>query len=654
MAASTDQPLWTPGPDRIATSNVAAFIEAVEEDWNVALNDFPALYRFSVEECDKFWQSLKDFAGIIAETWGERVVTDPDKMTGGQWFPGARLNFAENLLRRRDDADAIVFWGEDQVKRRLSFGDLYDRVSVTAQALAALGVSEGDRVGGYLPNMPETIIAMLATASLGGIWSSCSPDFGVQGVLDRFGQIEIKVLFAVEGYYYNGKSHDCLEKTAAILEKLPTAEKAVIVPYTRQAPDIGGLPNAVMLDDFTDGFTPGDIPFKRLAFNHPLFIMYSSGTTGAPKCIIHGAGGVLLEHTSELMLHADVKPDDRVFYFTTCGWMMWNWLVSALSRQATLLLYDGSPFYPDGNVLFDFADAEDMTLFGTSAKYIDTLGKAGLKPLDTHRLEALRIITSTGSPLAPASFDYVYESIKADVQLASIAGGTDILGCFMGGNPMGPVRRGEIQSRGLGLAVEVFDDNGKPVRGEKGELVCTKTFPSMPIGFWNDDGNKKYHAAYFERFPGIWHHGDYLELTEHDGLIMFGRSDTTLNPGGVRIGTAEIYRQVEKLDDVIEGIVIGQDWDNDVRIVLFVVLRPGLTLDQALADSIRKQIRANCTPRHVPAKIIQVTDIPRTKSGKITELAVRDVVHGREIKNQEALANPESLDLYKDLAELQD
>ena len=646
------RPLWQPSEDRIRQTNMVRFMEDVEEDWNVDIRDYAELYRFSIEEKEKFWTSLKDYAGIIAETWGADVLVDGDKMPGARWFPDARLNFAENLLRRRDDADALVFWGEDRVRRRITHAGLHDQVSRLAQALAAAGVEAGDRVAAYLPNMPETVAAMLAASSLGAIWSSCSPDFGVQGVVDRFGQIEPKVLFAADGYYYNGKSHDCLGKLAEILNRMPPVARTVIVPYMRAAPPLDGLPGAVMLDDFIAGFEAGEIAFRRLPFNHPLYILYSSGTTGAPKCMVHGAGGTLLQHAKEHLLHCDIKPGDRVFYFTTCGWMMWNWLASVLACQATLLLYDGSPFHPDGNVVFDLADAEAMTLLGTSAKFIDAVRKAGLEPIKTHALSHLRMIASTGSPLAPEAFDFVYASIKADVHLASIAGGTDIVSCFMGGNPTAPVWRGEIQTRALAMAVDVFDDDGKSVRGEKGELVCTAPFPSMPVRFWDDPGDEKYRAAYFERFPGVWCHGDYVELTEHDGLIVYGRSDATLNPGGVRIGTAEIYRQVEDLDWVVESIVIGQEWEGDVRVVLFVILRQGLTLDDDRIDAIKARIRTNCTPRHVPARIVQVADIPRTKNDKITELAVRDVVHGRPVKNTDALANPDALELYRDLPEL--
>ena len=646
-------PLWQPDPVRVRDSNLTAFRKAAGRRWAVELPDYAALHRFSIDEPEKFWQSVREETGLIAQTWGERVVVDGDRMPGAAFFPDARLNYAENLLRRRGDGTAIVFWGEDKVERRLSWNELHDAVSLFAQALRATGIVPGDRVAAIMPNMPETVIAALAVASVGGVWSSCSPDFGVQGVIDRFGQIEPKVLLAVEGYYYNGKAHDCIDKLGGILAELPTVERVVVVPYTRSSPPIGDLRDTVMWDSFIRGLRPGDIVYEHLPFNHPLFIMFSSGTTGKPKCIVHGAGGTLIQHVKEHQLHLDVRPRDRVFYFTTCGWMMWNWLITALASQATLLLYDGSPFYPDGNVLFDFADAERMTHFGTSAKYIDALNKAGLRPKESHNLASVRVMTSTGSPLAPESFDFVYAHIKNNLHLASIAGGTDIIACFVGGVPTEPVWRGEIQARMLGMAVEVFNDDGQPVKGEKGELVCTRPFPSMPVGFWNDPDGSRYHAAYFDRFDNVWCHGDFVELTEHEGIVIHGRSDAVPNPGGVRIGTSEIYRQVEQLDEVVEGIVIGQEWDNDVRVVLFVVLREGLTLDDDLTQKIKRKIRENCTPRHVPAKVVQVADIPRTKSGKITELAVRDVVHGRPVKNVEALANADSLAFFKDLPELQ-
>ncbi len=656
MSASSSQdaaaPLWRPAPERVAQANVTRFIAQVNRAAGTKLADFEELWRWSVDNPERFWAEFWSFAGVVAETQGKTVLAEPAKMPGAKFFPEARLNFARNLLRRNDATPALIFWGEDKVKRTLSWAELNAQVSRVAQALKAAGVGVGDRVAGIMPNMPELIIALLAASSIGAVWSSCSPDFGVQGVIDRFGQIEPKVLFAVDGYFYNGKTHDCLAKLREIAPRLPTLRKIVVVPYAAAKPSLDGLPNAALLPDFIAPFKPGPIDFVSLPFNHPLVILFSSGTTGVPKCIVHGAGGTLIQHLKELLLHCDVKPGDRMFYFTTCSWMMWNWLVSGLAVGATLCLYDGSPFYPSGNVLYDFADEADFTLFGTSAKYIDACAKAGIEPARTHKLTNVRAITSTGSPLVAESFDYVYTKIKKDVHLASISGGTDIVSCFVLGNPIGPVWRGEIQARGLGLAVEVFDDTGKPARGSKGELVCVKPFPCMPVGFWNDPDDRKYHAAYFERFPNVWTHGDWTEITAHNGVVIYGRSDAVLNPGGVRIGTAEIYRQVEQVEEVLESIVIGQDWDNDVRVVLFVRLRDGVKLAPELEKRIKDQIRRNTTPRHVPGKIIQVSDIPRTKSGKIVELAVRDVVHGRAIKNREALANPEALELYKNRPEL--
>ena len=653
MAAA--KPLWEPSQARIEEANLTRFARVAVGDWKLRLNDYPSFYRWSVEHPEQFWPSVWKSAAVRGSP-GARVLVDGDRMPGAQFFPDGELNFAENLLRRRDRADAIVFWGEDKVRRRLTHGELYGEVSRLAQALCAAGVEPGDRVAGYLPNMPETIIAMLAAASLGAVWSSCSPDFGVQGVLDRFGQIEPKVLLTVDGYWYNGKAVPILDKVRDIAARLPTVRHVVVVPYLAQVPDVSMVPKAQDLARFLSDFAARDIEFARRPFNHPLYILYSSGTTGVPKCIVHGSGGTLLKHLSEQLLHSDVRPGDRLFYFTTCGWMMWNWLASGLAAGATLLLYDGSPFVAGGTILFDYADAERMTHFGTSAKFIDECKKRGLAPLRSHHLETVRAILSTGSPLVPESFDYVYEAIKRDVCLSSISGGTDIVGCFVLGNPILPVWRGEIQCRALGMAVDTFDENGRPVRGTKGELVCTRPFPSMPVGFCNYPDGAKYRAAYFERFPNVWCHGDYVELTAHDGMIIYGRSDAVLNPGGVRIGTAEIYRQVEQLDEVVESLVIGQDWPpgemTDVRVVLFVRLREGLTLDEALTAKIKQQIRMNTTPRHVPARVVQVMDIPRTKSGKIVELAVRNVVHGRAVKNVEALANPEALEQFRNRAEL--
>jgi acetoacetyl-CoA synthetase len=649
--------LWRPGPERVAAANLTRFMGAASQAAAAPLNDYDALWQWSVDQPAAFWSQLWDFCGVVGDK-GDTVLEDGDKMPGAHWFPQGRLNYAENLLRFAGPEDALVFWGEDKVKRRLSRDELRAQVSRFQQFLKGAGVQPGDRVAGYLPNLPETLIAMLAAASLGAIWSSASPDFGVQGVLDRFGQIGPKILVCVDGYWYNGKPVDCLAKNAEAAAQLPSLEKVVVVPYLADRPDIGAIPKAVTWDDALAPFSAKAPAFTRLPFSHPLFIMYSSGTTGVPKCIVHCHGGAVLQHLKEHQLQGDVKPGDRVFYFTTCGWMMWNWLVSGLASGATLLLYDGSPFADQGKVLFDYADAEAMTHFGTSAKFIDAAAKMGLKPRQSHKLDALRAMFSTGSPLSPEGFDYVYRDIKPELQLASISGGTDIISCFVLGAPTLPVYRGEIQCRGLGMAVDVFDDDGNPVRQQKGELVCTKPFPVMPVGFWNDPDGAKYHAAYFERFPNVWCHGDFAELTEHNGMIIYGRSDATLNPGGVRIGTAEIYRQVEQLEEVVESLVIGQDWPpgkyDDVRVVLFVKLREGLSLDDALIARIKEQIRRNTTPRHVPAKVVQVQDIPRTKSGKIVELAVRNVVHQRPVKNVEALANPEALEEFRDRPELAD
>jgi acetoacetyl-CoA synthetase len=651
-----DHPLWQPSPERIARTNLTAFMRDVRQRWNATVSDYPALYQWSVTEPEQFWQSIWSFCKVIGESGDGPVLTDGDKMPGARWFPEARLNFAENLLRRRDRATALVFWGEDRLTSRVTHGELYAEVSRLSQALRAAGVKPGDRVAGYLPNLPGTVIATLAATSIGATWSSCSPDFGVQGVLDRFGQIEPRILFAADGYFYNGKAIDVLPRLHEVMAQLPSVEKLVIVPYAQAQPRLSGLRRAVDVHEFMAPYRPRPIVFERLPFNHPLYILYSSGTTGAPKCIVHGAGGTLLQHLKEHQLHVDLRTGDRLFYFTTCGWMMWNWLVTGLASGSTLLLYDGSPLIAGGRILFDLAERESMNVFGTSAKYIDGIAKLGLQPRETHRLGPLKTLLSTGSPLVPESFDYVYRDVKQDIHLASISGGTDLISCFALGNPIGPVWRGELQCRGLGMRVEVFDERGHPVRGEKGELVCTAPFPSMPVGFWNDPDGVKYRAAYFEKFPNIWCHGDYVEMTAHDGLIIYGRSDAVLNPGGVRIGTAEIYRQVEQLDEVIESLVIGQDWPpgqpNDVRVVLFVRLREGLALDDALIEKIRRRIRANTSPRHVPARVVQVSDIPRTKSGKIVELAVRNVVHGRPVKNLEALANPEALAHYRQRPEL--
>jgi acetoacetyl-CoA synthetase len=646
------EPLWVPSRERVAAANLTRFFDAISDSCGVPIGGYPALYQFSIERPVDVWRAVWDFTGVIGER-GDRVLEHPERMPGARFFPDARLNFAENLLRRRDSQPAIIFRDESGRRRTLTSGELYSAVAAFAGALAQAGVGQGDRVAGYLPNIPETIVAALGTAAIGAVWSSCSPDFGTQGVLDRFGQIEPRILVAADGYAYAGKTHDCLARLADITRRLSGLRGVVVVPHISQTPAIEKIDRALRWDDFLASAPGGDLGFERLPFDHPLYVLYSSGTTGVPKCIVHGSGGTLIQHLKEHQLHCDVKAGDRVFYFTTCGWMMWNWLVSALASEATLVLWDGSPLHPKSHSLFDYADETAMTLFGTSAKFIDAIAKAGLTPADTHRLGSVRTIVSTGSPLAPESFEYVYRRIKRDVHLASVSGGTDIVGCFVGGNPTGPVWKGEIQARLLGMSVEVFDEHGWPVRQQKGELVCTMPFPSMPVGFWNDPEGRKYHAAYFEKYPGVWHHGDYVELTEHDGIIIYGRSDAVLNPGGVRIGTAEIYRQVEQVPEVLEGLVIGQRWEHDERIVLFVRLKEGTTLTPELEDRIRQQIRRNATPRHVPARIVPVCDIPRTKSGKIVELAVRDVVHGRPVKNLDALANPEALEQYRDRTELQ-
>ncbi|WGL18573.1 acetoacetate--CoA ligase [Microbulbifer bruguierae] len=631
------------------------FRRLVNERHQLSLSDYQALYQWSVDQREAFWTQLWDFGEVIASQRGERVL-GRDEMPGAEWFPEARLNFAENLLRYRDDKVALVERLENGSRRQLTYGKLFIEVERLAAALAAEGVGKGDRIAGFMPNIIDTAVAMLAATSLGAIWTSCSPDFGINGVLDRFGQVEPKVLFACEGYFYNGKTIDSLPRLRQIVDQIDSIQKLVVVPVARSAEqtaaDIVGLDRACVLNAFVDAAPQQPLTFVQSEFNHPLYIMYSSGTTGVPKCIVHGAGGTLLQHIKEHRLHTDISRDDTLFYFTTCGWMMWNWLISGLACGATLVLYDGSPFYPAAQSLWDMVDEESISVFGTSAKYIAALEKAGCKPRESHQLAELRAVLSTGSPLAHEGFRYVYRDIKSDVCLSSISGGTDIISCFALGNPTLPVYPGELQCRGLGMAVEVWSEEGKSVQEEKGELVCASSFPCMPVGFWNDADGSKYRGAYFDSWPGVWAHGDYAEITEHGGVIIYGRSDAVLNPGGVRIGTAEIYRQVEKVAEVLDSICIGQEWRDDVRVVLFVVLREGLTLDDDLTQKIRTTIRANTTPRHVPAKVIQVADIPRTISGKIVELAVRNVVHGKPVKNQEALANPEALKLFEGLPEL--
>ena len=647
-----EQPLWRPKLAAVEVSAMARFAR----DHGFAAEDYAALHRWSIERREDFWRAVWDFCEVVGEP-GAVECEQPDAMPGARWFPDARLNFAENLLRRRDGADAIVFRGEDRVARRMSFAELHAEVARFAAALRAAGIGPGDRVAAWMPNMPETVVLMLATTSLGAVFTSASPDFGVQGVLDRFGQTRPRLLVAADGYFYNRKRVDTLPRIAEAVAQLPSVERVVIVPYAGPAEALDGIRDAQSWTDFLAPHAVAQgVDFARLPFDHPLYILYSSGTTGVPKCIVHGAGGVLLQHLKEHRLHCDLLADDRLFYFTTCGWMMWNWLVSGLASGATALLYDGSPLLDDGAALFDYAQDERVTHFGTSAKFIDAIAKAGLSPRATHDLDALRMMMSTGSPLMAEGFDYVYREIKADLCLASISGGTDIVSCFVLGNPVLPVWRGEIQCAGLGMAVDVFDADGHPVAGQKGELVCTQPFPAMPMGFWNDPDGSRYRKAYFERFAGVWCHGDWCERTAHGGFVIHGRSDATLNPGGVRIGTAEIYRQVERLSEVLEAVAIGQDWPpqrpTDQRVVLFVRLRDGFELDEALVARIRDTIRAHTTPRHVPARVIQVADIPRTRSGKLVELAVRRVVHGEGVDNLEALANPQALAHFADLPEL--
>jgi acetoacetyl-CoA synthetase len=645
-------PLWTPSAQQIADAPMTEFMALAARSSGTSIDGYDALHAWSIDDREGFWSLVWDYCGIVGEK-GERILADGHKMPGARFFPDARLNFAENLLRVAGSSDAIVFRGEDKVERRMSWDELRALVSRLQQLFRSQGVKAGDRIAAMMPNMPETLACMLAATSLGAIWSSCSPDFGEQGVLDRFGQIEPVLFIVPDGYWYAGKRIEVADKVATVVSQMPSVRAAYVVDYLGDAEDIASqIDRAQSLAGAISAIDARPLEFEQFPFDHPLYILFSSGTTGIPKCIVHSAGGTLLQHVKEHRLNAGIKTGDRFFYFTTCGWMMWNWLVSGLASGATLLLYDGSPFHPDGNVIFDFAQDEKMTYFGTSAKFIDSVRKSGLKPIDTHDLSSVRVLSSTGSPLAPEGFRFVYEGIKRDVHLASISGGTDIAACFVLGVPTQPVWVGEIQGPGLGMAVQVWDDDGQPVRGQKGELVCTKAFPSMPVMFWNDPGGEKYRAAYFERFDNVWCHGDFAEWTEHGGMIIHGRSDATLNPGGVRIGTAEIYSQVEQLDEIVEAICIGQDWEGDVRVVLFVRLAPDVILDEALEKKIRTKIRTGASPRHVPAKIVPIADIPRTKSGKITELAVRDIVHGRAVKNKEALANPEALELYRNIAAL--
>ena len=669
LPTSEEAPLWIPDAERVKRANLTSFIEHIQRQKPVGSEgvvDFATLYRWSVDHAEAFWPMVWEFCGVIADErpgrrpWDDVVVgldrmAPPDRERGPRWFPGARLNFAENLLRHSDARAALVFWNEQGRQRELSYETLGDEVARVAAALREHGIAPGDRVAGFLPNLPEAVIAMLATASLGAIWSSCSPDFGANGVVDRFGQICPRVLFCADGYRYAGKEIDTLARVREVRERIPEIQRVVVVPYVCERPEIEGIRDAMLWGAWAG--EPSEPPRRpaapppRFEFDHPLYILYSSGTTGLPKCMVHGAGGTLLQHLKELVLHTDLRREDRIFYFTTCGWMMWNWLVSSLAVGATVVLYDGAPLWPKG-ILWDMLEQEKVTVFGTSAKYLALAEKEGLEPGRSYTLDSLRTILSTGSPLAGHSYDYVYSRIKSDVHLASISGGTDIVSCFALGNPIGPVWRGELQTRGLGMAVDVFDPDGRPIRQQEGELVCTRPFPSMPVAFWDDADGSKYRAAYFDHYPGVWRHGDWALITQHDGLVILGRSDATLNPGGVRIGTAEIYRQVEQHPEVVESLVVGQDWEGDVRIVLFVRLREGATLDQGLAGRIRQRIREYASPHHVPRKILQVADIPRTISGKITELAVREVIHGRPVVNMDAMANPRALDLFRGMEEL--
>jgi acetoacetyl-CoA synthetase len=639
-----DKPIWEPSAERMARTNMTAFMAALKQGLGLHITDYPSLYSFSIEHPDKFWASVWDFCGIIAETRGDEVVRDLNQMPGATWFPQARLNFAENLLRRRDAIDALVYLREDRAASRISFAKLYDEVSRIAQALKAAGVEPGDRVAGFLPNMPETVIAMLGATTLGAVWCACSPDFGAEAAVDRFGQVDPKVLFASDGYAYNGQLHDSIEKTAMIADRLPTLGKVVMVPNIHQrGPRLDKVRHAVLWEEFLNAYAPAEIRFEQFPFNHPVFILYSSGTTGAPKCIVHGAGGTLLENLKGQGLHFDVKSGDRIFWWTTTGWVVWHFMVFSLGCGATLLLYDGSPSYPSPSVLIDFAAAERATFVRLSPQLVEAMAKSGLEPVKSHDLSSLKTITAAGAPFSAAGYDYIYNKVKRDVHLASPSGGTDPMASLVTGNPIGPVWPGEIQTRGLGIKVEVFDQQGKSVIGKPGELVVTMPFPSMPLGFWNDADNATYRATYFEAYPNVWRQGDWAELTRRGGMIIYGRSDATLKARGIRIGTAEIYRQMEHIAEVVDSVVVSQDWQGSSRIILFVQLREGKILDDLLIASIRTRIRAHASPRHVPDKVIQVADIPRTRTGKVSELAVRDVIHGRDVKNCDALRNPKAL-----------
>ena len=646
--------LWEPSEQRIKQTNMFRFMCAINEKHQEDFSEYPELHKWSIDHIPEFWEAMWDYADIIASQKAHQVVDDLGKMPGAKWFPGARLNFAENLLRYRDDQIALIFNGESQVSKKMTYAQLYDEVARIAEALKNVGIEPGDRVVGFMPNMPETIVAMLAATSLGATWSSCSPDFGIKGVLDRFGQIKPKVLFTADGYFFKGKRIGCLDRIANILKDLPSIETIVVVPYTESAPDIHAVQNAVTYNDFRSDESGLVLRFEQLPFDHPLYIMYSSGTTGLPKCMVQSAGGILIHHMKELMLHTDLKRDDTIFYFTTCGWMMWNWLVSSLSIGATLVLYDGNPFHPSPDVLWRMAQDEKVTVFGTSAGYIAALQNSGLEPGKIYDLDSLRAVLSTGSPLSDEGFEFIYDAVKSDLQLASIAGGTDINGCFALGNPMGPVYAGELQCRGLAMNVKAFDEDGRSTIKQQAELVCTDPFPSMPIYFWDDPDGKKYHSAYFDVYPNVWRHGDYIVITERGGIIMFGRSDATLNPGGVRIGTAEIYRQIDQIDEVADSVVVGQNWNNDVRVILFVKMAEGVDLTEAIKRKVKTTIRINASPRHVPAKIIPVADIPYTLNMKKVEIAVKKIIQNQPVSNKDALINPEVLDCYADIKELQE